>query len=154
MSCACFALYSTCAKFELVKSPEVTLCGWWGYKPSINNNNCSACDVALCNTFVCSSSTSVCSACDVFALCSTVFSKVDKRSPHLTCLCALQALQSHSACDVFALCSTFCPRVDKRSPRTRTTALMPTLRLWTTSCSVSCSPSRCQKVHCQVKVFC
>ena len=39
MWCACFVLYSTCATFELVKSPEVTLCGWLGYKPTINNNN-------------------------------------------------------------------------------------------------------------------
>ena len=29
-------LYSTCARFEFVKSPEVTLCGRLGYKPSIN----------------------------------------------------------------------------------------------------------------------
>ena len=31
----------TCARFELVKSPEVTLCGWCGYnyKPWINNIN-------------------------------------------------------------------------------------------------------------------
>ena len=35
--CAYFVLYSTqCARFELVKSPEVTLCVWPGYKPSIN----------------------------------------------------------------------------------------------------------------------
>ena len=35
---ACFVLYSTCVRFDLVKSPEVTL-----YKPSINtyiNNKC------------------------------------------------------------------------------------------------------------------
>ena len=32
-------LGGTCVNFELVKNPEVTLCGWWGYKPSINNNN-------------------------------------------------------------------------------------------------------------------
>ena len=25
--CACFALYSTCVRFDLVKRPEVTLCG-------------------------------------------------------------------------------------------------------------------------------
>ena len=25
--CACFVLYSTCARFELMKSPEATLCG-------------------------------------------------------------------------------------------------------------------------------
>ena len=34
-----FNWFSTCATFELVKSPEVTLCDWLGYKPSINNNN-------------------------------------------------------------------------------------------------------------------
>ena len=28
--------YVTCVKFEPVKSPEVTWCGWRGYKPSIN----------------------------------------------------------------------------------------------------------------------
>ena len=33
---ACFVLYSTSVGFELVKSPEVTLCGWLGNKPSIN----------------------------------------------------------------------------------------------------------------------
>ena len=31
-----FVLYSTCARFEPVKSPEVTLCAWLDYKPSIN----------------------------------------------------------------------------------------------------------------------
>ena len=30
--CLCFSR----KRFELVKSPEVTLCGWLGYKPSIN----------------------------------------------------------------------------------------------------------------------
>ena len=43
MYCACSVLYSTCATVVLVKSPEVTLCGYLGYnynyKPSINNNN-------------------------------------------------------------------------------------------------------------------
>ena len=29
-------MYSTCARFDLLKSPEVTLCGWLGCKPSIN----------------------------------------------------------------------------------------------------------------------
>ena len=29
---------SPCARSELVKSPEVTLCGWLGYEPSINKN--------------------------------------------------------------------------------------------------------------------
>ena len=29
----------TCVRRELVKSPEVTLCGWRGYKTSINNIN-------------------------------------------------------------------------------------------------------------------
>ena len=32
--CACFVLYSTCVKVDPVKSPEVTLCSWGGYKPS------------------------------------------------------------------------------------------------------------------------
>ena len=27
VKCACFVLYSTCLRFELVKSPEVTVCG-------------------------------------------------------------------------------------------------------------------------------
>ena len=39
VKCAYFVLYSTCVRFDLVKSPEVTLCGSRGYKPSINNNN-------------------------------------------------------------------------------------------------------------------
>ena len=38
VKCACFVLYSICVRFDLVKSPEVTLCGWQGNKPSINNN--------------------------------------------------------------------------------------------------------------------
>ena len=36
VKCACFVLYSPSARFHLVKSPEVTLCGWLGYKPPIN----------------------------------------------------------------------------------------------------------------------
>ena len=36
MYCACFVLYSTCGRIELVKSPEVVLCGWLGNKPTIN----------------------------------------------------------------------------------------------------------------------
>ena len=36
IKCACFVLYSTYVRFDLVKSPEVTLCGFWGNKPSIN----------------------------------------------------------------------------------------------------------------------
>ena len=32
-------LYSSCVRFVLVKSPEVTLSSWLGYKPTINNNN-------------------------------------------------------------------------------------------------------------------
>ena len=28
-------------RFELVKNPEVTLCGWWGYKLSITNSSWS-----------------------------------------------------------------------------------------------------------------
>ena len=35
MFCILFKL----SPFELVKSPDMTLCGWLGYKPSINNNN-------------------------------------------------------------------------------------------------------------------
>ena len=35
---ACFVLYSTCVGFDLMKSPEVTLCGCLGYKPSINKS--------------------------------------------------------------------------------------------------------------------
>ena len=31
----CFS-YVACVRFEFVDSPEVTLCGWWGCKPSIN----------------------------------------------------------------------------------------------------------------------
>ena len=34
-----YILYSPCVRFEFVKSPEVNLSGWWGYKPSININN-------------------------------------------------------------------------------------------------------------------
>ena len=33
---ACINCYLTCVGFELVKSPEVTLCGWRGYKPSMD----------------------------------------------------------------------------------------------------------------------
>ena len=35
VKCACLVLYSTYVRFDWVKSPEVTLCGWLGYKPSI-----------------------------------------------------------------------------------------------------------------------
>ena len=37
--CMFCIVFNLCAKFELVKSPEVTLSGWQGYKPTINNNN-------------------------------------------------------------------------------------------------------------------
>ena len=40
VKCACF-VFSTSARFDLAKSPGVTLCGWRGCKPSINNNNVS-----------------------------------------------------------------------------------------------------------------
>ena len=36
VNCACFVLFSTSVRCHLVKSPEVTLCGWRGYKPPIN----------------------------------------------------------------------------------------------------------------------
>ena len=36
---SCIPGTPTCVRFELVKSPCVTLCGWRGYKPWINNNN-------------------------------------------------------------------------------------------------------------------
>ena len=36
VKCACFVLYSTCVRFDWVQSPAVTLCGWLGYKPSVN----------------------------------------------------------------------------------------------------------------------
>ena len=36
VKCACFVLYSVCVRFDLVKSPEVTLYGWLGYTPSMN----------------------------------------------------------------------------------------------------------------------
>ena len=33
---ACSVLFSTCVRLSLVKSPEVTLCGWLGYKAPRN----------------------------------------------------------------------------------------------------------------------
>ena len=33
--------FCVCVRLEFVKSPEVTLCGWRGYKPSINTLLCS-----------------------------------------------------------------------------------------------------------------
>ena len=30
--------YVTCLRFEFVKSLAMTLCGWWGYKPSLNKH--------------------------------------------------------------------------------------------------------------------
>ena len=38
--CMFCIVFNLCAKFEFVKSPEVTLCGWLGYAPTINNNIC------------------------------------------------------------------------------------------------------------------
>ena len=39
VNCARFVLYSTYVRFDVVKTPEVTLCGRRGYTPSLYDTN-------------------------------------------------------------------------------------------------------------------
>ena len=52
------------------------------------------------------------------------------------------------------VCSTSCQRVDQKKHRIPQTTQMLNLCLWMTSSSVNCSPSLCQRAHCQVRLFC
>ena len=72
-------MYSTSVRFDLVKSPEMTLCGWVGYKPSIKKI------ISVCCT-------QYCVVCYTVLSCVTQY--IELCVAHNTMLCVLHGVLS------------------------------------------------------------